>query len=646
MFNVLNDINQERLKGILGDLEKGDVAEAKDPTLKDDCEKLCSFYSAAMNEEQIEKEGLAKLLPLLEMAQSVNSANIHKVVATLHDHQIDVLFGVYAANDKANSEHTLADFHQSGLGLPDRDYYFDADKADKREKYLVFVEQLLSLSGEGDAGLAAYKAGSGGARKAAEQVFAFETALAKFFLTKTERRDEIRAFNKMNLADLNAKVMPQEQTWGLYLARGETVQADAFDFIEYMRQRGLEETAVGTINVSTIEPLQAMARLLRRALLDGTIAHYFTFHILKEYGSHVHSAVDNSLFGFYKKTIQGTKEQNDRWKRALEWQEGALGFAMGKIYVAKYFDSDCKQKALDVVEAVRDALRQRLNEVEWMSEETRVNALQKMEKFRVKIGYPDQWVDYTTLSVSKGSHVGNMLASARFDSARDLARMNQPTDRERWFMCPQRINAYYHPMLNEIVFPAAILEAPFFDREADTAVQFGGFGCVVAHEMTHGFDDKGRLYNKDGALKDWWAGNDGEEYTRRAQVMIDQASQHEVFGTKLKGELTQGENIADLGGVKLSLLALQKRLDAGLDTTRINGFTPHQRFFLAWSQVWRQNATKENALAMVTMDPHGPSELRCNNTLSNVPEFLKAFNVTETDPMGKYMAKKAYVDIW
>ena len=412
---------------------------------------------------------------------------------------------------------------------------------------------------------------------------------------------------------------------------------------------GISEEQCGIINVSTIEPLVKMGSILRSAVLDGTLSHYLTFHVLNKFVDHLGVEWQSLHFDFFKKTLGGAKEMKERWKRALEFQEAALGDAMGKLYVSKHFDDTCKQKALNIVYAVRDAWRQRLEEVEWMSEETRKEALLKMDKFNVKIGFPDKWTDYSALAITSDSHVTNMIAAGVFHKNRDVIRINKPTDRDRWFMVPQMVNAYYHPMLNEIVFPAAILQAPFFDPDADIAVQFGGFGCVVAHEISHGFDDKGRKFNKDGALIDWWAGDDGKEYERRAATMIAQASSHEVYGQSLKGELTQGENIADLGGVKLSLKALQHKLTTmpvEESSRNLNGFTQMQRFFLAWSQVWRQNSTKENALAMVTLDPHGPSELRCNNTLSNVPEFLEAFNVQPTDPMGKYSDEKNRVNIW
>jgi len=323
---------------------------------------------------------------------------------------------------------------------------------------------------------------------------------------------------------------------------------------------------------------------------------------------------------------------------------------------------------LVIVEAVRDALKDRLHEVKWMSASTREEAIKKMEQFRkwsfldiyiiicnsniliiisigVKIGFPDKWIDYSSLNITYNDHIGNVIASRVFNFNLELSRINKETDRSRWFMTPQTVNAYYHPSLNEIVFPAAILQAPFFDPEADVSIRFGSMGAVVGHEMTHGFDDQGRKYDWNGNLRDWWAEGDGDEYERRAQTMIKQAGNFEVYGMKLNGKLTCGENIADIGGVKLSLRALQKYLKNNPDENiSINGFTPAQRLFLAWSQCWRENAKKERSIQLLTIDPHAPNEFRCNSALSNVPEFFSSFNIKSGDPM--YRAEDERVDIW
>jgi predicted metalloendopeptidase len=316
---------------------------------------------------------------------------------------------------------------------------------------------------------------------------------------------------------------------------------------------------------------------------------------------------------------------------------------LGRLYCAKHFDEECKARAYNIVEQVRKALEERLKEVEWItSDSTRQEALEKMTKFRLKIGYPSKWLDYSKLEL-RGSFLDMLFAARAFDHDRTVQEMNAPTDREKWFMTPQTVNAYYHPTLNEVVFPAAILQHPFFDKNADDAVNFGAIGAVFGHEMTHGFDDKGRKFDSQGNLRDWWTPEDAAEYERRVQVVVNQADVFQVHGKSVQGRLTSGENIADLGGLNLALRAL--RAQAGFDpASQIDGFTSLQRFFLAWAQCWRQNITKERALQLVVLDPHGPNEMRCNGPLSNMSEFHTAFDITEESPMFREVAER--VDIW
>lgn len=329
----------------------------------------------------------------------------------------------------------------------------------------------------------------------------------------------------------------------------------------------------------------------------------------------------------------------------MAFTESALGEALGQIYCAKYFDESCKEKALFIVESVRKALEERLKEVDWMqSDSTREQALKKMNRFNVKIGYPDEWIDYSPLNIVAGESFLSMIFKSRhFDHLQEIKEMNAPTDKKKWFMTPQTINAYYHPSLNEIVFPAAILQAPMFDPDADVAVNFGAIGAVVGHEMTHGFDDKGRKFNFEGNMVDWWTKDDAEEYEKRVDVMVEQANAVEIHGQNLKGKLTCGENIADLGGLHLALRALMSQPNFDIKET-IDGFNPIQRFFIGWANCWRQNITKERALQLLTLDPHGPNPMRCNGPLSNMAEFHKAFNVSEDSPM--FRKKEQRVDIW
>jgi len=329
----------------------------------------------------------------------------------------------------------------------------------------------------------------------------------------------------------------------------------------------------------------------------------------------------------------------------MAFTEFILGEALGECYCSKYFDESCKEKALYIVEKVRQALEDRLKEVDWMkSESTRMAAVKKMDRFKVKIGYPDKWIDYSALDINKEDSFLTMVYKGRsFHHKRDVQEMNAPTNRSKWFMTPQTVNAYYHPSFNEIVFPAAILQPPFFDPNEDDAFNFGAMGAVVGHEMTHGFDDKGRKFDSDGNMIDWWTPEDGQEYERRVEVMIEQANAYSVYDQKVQGRLTCGENIADLGGLRLALRAL-KSTPSFSDSTLIDGFTATQRFFFGWARCWRQNITKDRALQLITIDPHGPNEMRCNGPLSNIAEFLEAFNIPEDSIMFRPEGNR--VDIW
>ena len=484
VFNVLNDVNQDRLKEILDELEKGEVSGGDSVTAeeKEERKKLCDFYNSFMKEEAVEESGLKDLNNHLQRAFGVSTANKHEVIADLHKIDVSVLFGLYSSPDKDDSSHTMAHFSQSGLGLPDRDYYFDSDKKEKREKYILYMESLFKeLSTSSVEGVSEAYSTTTQQRAAAKQVYDFEKLLAEAHLTKTEARDVDRTFNKMTLAELNKLVTP-DMTWGQYLTKGRLDQdRDVFNFETYLSHFGKSDADIGVINVRTVDALKRVGSCVESAIVSGALKHYLAFHIIDSFAPYLSSNFLNLHFNFFQKELLGTKELKPRWKRALDAQENLLGEAMGKLYVSKFFKAESKQKALRVVELVRDALRERLGEVEWMCDETRKEANKKMESFVVKIGYPDKFQNYEALTAitSDSSLAKNMMAGREFHFQLDLSRMNTPTDRGRWFMSPQTINAYYHPMLNEIVFPAAILQPPFFDTDADEAVQFGSLGFVL-----------------------------------------------------------------------------------------------------------------------------------------------------------------------
>lgn len=384
----------------------------------------------------------------------------------------------------------MCSIYQGGLGLSDRDYYFDKDKADKRERYVQYIAALLELIGvHSDSAQFDVYRNKEQVLAIARSILQYETSLASLHLTRAESRDPNRTFNKMSVDQL-MKISKPALTWAAYLAKGPETSS-LFDWHRYFELIGKSSFQLGDVNVAMVDAVTGFPSLL--ASSTSVLQHYLTFHCVNSFCAHLSRPFSITHFEFHEKFLQGTQEQLPRWKRALHAVENALGEALGQLYVSKYFAGEAKPKALKVVESVRDALRERLKEVQWMSESTRAEALKKMERFAVKIGFPDRWIDYSSLEVTEGQHVANLLAARQFDFKLELARMNAPTDRARWFMTPQTVNAYYHPSLNEIVFPAAILQPPFYDPGADLAVQLGSLGAVVGHEMTHGFDDQVRL---------------------------------------------------------------------------------------------------------------------------------------------------------
>uniref|UniRef100_A0A7S3AU78 Peptidase M13 n=1 Tax=Haptolina ericina TaxID=156174 RepID=A0A7S3AU78_9EUKA len=607
-FISLHDSNLSRLKELLNGLPPPVGGVANTPA-----EKVAAFWHSVMDEDAVEQAGLTPLAPILatcDLAADDKTAAVAKLHA---EYGVNVFFATGEGPDDKKSEWTLVQLHQSGLGLPDRDYYFDEDKAEKRALYEAHIASSLAMLGE-EAEVAKVQAAA---------VMKLETKLAASHLTRSERRDPDTCYNKYSAAKLAA------------LVKG------AVEWPRYLELVG--KPAPSAVNIDSPTALAVASRLLEATPTDELRA-YLRWHVCKAYAQHLPKAFVDAHFEFFSKALSGQQEQKPRWKRAMAFVEDALGEAVGELYVEKYFGGEAKPRALATVENVRAALEHRLREVEWMAESTREKALQKMNEFNVKIGYPDEWVDYSKLRIAAGDHLGNVQRALAFEHARQMGYADAPTDRTRWLMLPQQINAYYHPNLNEIVFPAAILQPPFFDATADDAVNFGAMGAVVGHEMTHGFDDQGRQYDFKGNLNDWWEKADGEEYERRVSVQVEQASRFAVYGKELNGKLTCGENIADLGGLKLAFAALNTQLDAKGSPGHINGFDAHQRFFLSWAQVWRENTTKERALQMVTLDPHGPNEYRVNGPLTNMPEFHAAFGVKEGDAMWRPQAER--VDIW
>mmetsp|Transcript_60790 Transcript_60790/g.73049 ORF Transcript_60790/g.73049 Transcript_60790/m.73049 type:complete len:707 (+) Transcript_60790:149-2269(+) len=619
-FLALHVQSQERLKKLLEEVIKKDFA-----ALTEDEAKVAAYYGAALNESAIEEKSIEPLSSLIELCEITANSSEDELAMNLgrlsSTGGISAFWGSpYAGPDAKDSAKCIAQIRQGGINLPDRDYYFDEDKASKRDAYKAHISKMLQYfytDSNVEHDTVAH----------AERIYEIELSLAEAHMTNIENRDPEATYNPMSVDELS------------------TLCGNVFNFSVFLESAtGKNAKSLGKINVCNIEALKK-ASSVAVSLKAEDMKLYLLWRVVHSTASFLPKKYVDEDFAFFSKSLQGVEEIKPRWNRAMEFTESALGEVLGQMYCKEYFDEKSKNRALEIVENVRKSLEERLHEVQWItSDATRKAALEKMSKFRVKIGYPDEWIDYSPLKISSDQAFLTMvLASRQFDIKKEADEMNAPTDRVKWIMTPQTVNAYYHPSLNEIVFPAAILQPPFFDPEADDAINYGGMGAVIGHEMTHGFDDQGSKYDANGNMQNWWTDADSKEYTARVKVMIDQASEFVVEGVNVKGELTCGENIADLGGLTLSLRALKSTAKFS-STSLISGFTQSQRFFLSWATCWRQNVTKERAKQLVTLDPHGPCEFRANGPLSNMPEFHSAFNIGEGSDMYKPLEDR--VDIW
>jgi putative endopeptidase len=672
-FTSLHVQSQEHLKTILEELSSAAAtAETTETTAtttttttsKEDEKKykVSTFYQAALDEQAIEQVGLEPFQPILDLIETTCIQNHHSQDFAHHLGTFASRFGLFpffsidASPDHKESSYVLCQIMQGGLGLPDRDYYFDETKADKREAYIQHIAHVLSLLSSSltkSETMGSEDVVSSDTTAMAHAIYNIECALAKNHMTKTENRDPEQTYNKMSVAELRERCGAGKFDYAAYLEAATHGKIPKITTTTTNNNNNnnnniidSKENKTTLVNVRNVEALQTVASVIS-TIEPTTLRGYLQWTALRSLSPYMTKAFVDANFDFYEKTLSGTNEIKPRWKRAMAFTEAALGEILGELYCARHFDESCKERALWIVEQVRQALEARLHEVEWMtSEETRQAALEKMKRFKVKIGYPDKWINYSNLRIdaTDDCFLTMILKSNAFHHQRTVDEMNAPTDRSKWFMTPQTVNAYYHPSLNEIVFPAAILQPPFFDINADDAVNFGAMGSVVGHEMTHGFDDKGRKFDADGNLRDWWTPADAEEYEKRVQVMVEQANAYKVYGQAVQGKLTCGENIADLGGLRLALRALQAQNSSIENESIIDGFSPIQRFFLGWAQCWRQNVTKDRAIQLLMIDPHGPNEMRCNGPLSNMPEFHAAFGVTENDPL--YRNVSCRVNIW
>lgn len=597
-FTQLDEQNISVLHDILEGLVKGKAKPGNE-------QKIADYYGSCMDEQKIEAEGIKPLEPEFQrIAQISDQLALQDEIASLHAHRIPAVFGFGASQDFKDSTQIIAQMVQGGLGLPDRDYYVSDDAKNKatREEYEKHVARTFVLMGD---------APDVAAREAAT-VMSLETKLAQNSVTRIQRRNPEANYHPMTKIQLLE--MTPDIDWG-----------------RYFRNIGMPE--IGKVNVGQPDFFKAAGKLLKDTPLDDWKV-YLRWHVVNAASSSLSAKFVEETFNFNGKYLQGTTEMLPRWKRCVGSTDRALGEALGQLYVAKTFTPEAKERARTMVANLIAALREDLTSLNWMTDETRKKAIAKLEAYVRKIGYPDKWRDYEALRVTRGAYYNNAVNAGAFEFSRNLGKIGKPVDRTEWGMSPPTVNAYYNPQFNEIVFPAGILQPPFYDPKADDAFNYGGIGAVIGHEMTHGFDDQGARFDANGNLAMWWTPDDYKKFTSRTDCVVKQFDSFEVEpGLHQKGQLVVGESVADLGGLTVAYAAYQKSLAGKPRPKNINGFTPEQRFFLGWAQIWSQNIRPEAARLRNATDPHPLGRFRVNGPLSNMPQFAAAYGCKAGEPM-------------
>ncbi|MGH9366108.1 MAG: M13 family metallopeptidase [Thermoanaerobaculia bacterium] len=600
-FYELDERNRETLRQILERLAKERSTAAPGSEER----KLGDFYAACMDEKGIEARGIGPLKPELERIGRISSLPaLQADIARLQTRGANALFLFGSEQDRKNVTDVIAAAFQGGLGLPDRDYYTktDEDSRELRAKYRAHVAKMLALAGDSREKAAAR----------ANSILALETKLAEASMTQVEQRDPDKTYNKMGPAELAA--LTPNFSWTAFF-------------------RDLGAPAVPAVNIGQPKFFEAASRLLKEVPVEDWKS-YLRWHALSAAAPYLSSRFVEEDFDFNGRTLQGTLQILPRWKRCVASTDSALGMALGKIYVQQHFPPESKRRADEMIRNLREAFADDIRTLPWMGEATREAALEKLATFDPKIGYPDKWRDYSPYAVEPGAYLANVAAGVEFEYRRDLAKIGKPVDRTEWGMTPPTVNAYYNPQKNEIVFPAGILQPPFFDGRADDAVNYGGIGAVIGHELTHGFDDQGRKFDAQGNLKDWWTAEDAKNYEKRAACVEKQFSGYVVEGDlHVNGKLVLGESIADLGGLKIAHAALRRSLAGKPEPEKIEGFTADQRFFLSWARVWAANDRPEFARLLTNTNPHPLDRFRAIGAPSNLPEFATAFSCKSGDPM-------------
>lgn len=601
-FNELSDRNLSIERGIL---EKAAVPGAKRTALE---QKIGDYYSACMDEKTIEAKGTQPIEPVLKTIRGLSSkADLVKATAELHQNGVRVLFGFGVGPDRKNSKENIANIDQGGLGLPDRDYYLktDAKSVELRGQYEQHVRAMLELLAKSE-GRPASDAGP-----QAQAVLRIETALAKASLDRVKRRNPDLTYHKLTMAEL------------------VTLTPD-FDWKQYFAAINLPP--VQSLNVGVPDFFKALDDTIQQTSLEDW-KEYLIWHVLDTNARLLPHAFEQERFHFDEQIMSGVKEMQARWKSCVTSSDRALGEALGQKFVEVAFSGPSKAKALQLVGEIEKEMSKDIHDAAWMSAATKDQALTKLNEVSNKIGYPEKWKDYTSVQVERSDYFGDSLRARQFEIKRNQAKLGKPVDKSEWGMTPPTVNAYYSPQQNNINFPAGILQPPFYNAKADDAVNYGAIGVVIGHELTHGFDDQGRRFDGAGNLRDWWSAADAKAFETRADCVVQEYGGFSpVSGVSLNGKLTLGENAADNGGIRLAYAALMDSLATHV-LPKMDGFTPQQRFFVGYAQIWCENATEQQSRLLANTDPHSPGQFRVNGVLQNVPEFGQAYGCKVGDPM-------------
>lgn len=608
-FDVLGEQTDEKVNTLIQDL-------SNQQNEKNSAEwKIATLYNLGMNEEKLEKAGIAPIQEFLNNIDSVSEkSQFVDVIADMHKNGMEPFFALFGTSDPENSDMNIPWMYQDGLGLSNKEYYTaQGDKDEEiRQKYVEHICKMFVLLGYSN----------DDAKTAAANVFEIENKLAESSMSNVELRDPFATTNKMNIEEIKA-LMPN------------------FDIEKYFELEGISIRE--NINVCQPKFMECVSTLIETMPIEN-VKQYLKWNVINSAASYLCSSFDAQNFDFYGKTLSGTLVQRERWKRVVSVVNRNLGECVGQIFVQRYFPPEAKERMVTLVENLRTAFGERIKNLDWMSDVTKAKALEKLSSITVKIGYPDKWKDYSSLQFEEDSYYANILRCNVFEYEDMISKLGKPVDKTEWMMFPQTVNAYYSPNYNEICFPAGILQPPFFYMDADDAVNYGAIGVVIGHEMTHGFDDHGRNYDKDGNLVSWWTEEDADKFNERAKVLVERYNNIYVLDTiHANGELSLGENIADYGGLKISFDAFKA---ATKDTPQptIDGFTPEQRFYLSYAKVWANNIRDEEIIKRTKDDEHSLGKWRVNGQLIGIEDFHKAFGVKEGDKM--YTPESKWAKIW